>query len=229
MHSTRSTRCNQQDSSCVSSQLPALVQGSDVFICVYSGSPNVQVVGISGLSFTQGSISVASIIASNPDAVTAVSQYTMAAGTNTPAAQGSMIHSKMRSEFFVSPTPAPLVANGFAILSFGRRLHMVPLPRILQQGNTTTGDFDVTLNLTPAAAPVSKSWTSKTALMIAVLASVLTLLIMAATFLIYKRRYPRGARRCEGTLTKADSGEGNETEDGDDSHGAGGGKNVTIR
>ncbi len=209
-------RCNQQGS-CVSDSVSALVQGSDVFLCVYSGSANVQVVGIAGLTLTQGFVSIASIVASNPDAVTDVSQSLIAPSGSTPSIPGSIIHSKMRSEFFVAPTPAPVVVNGFAILPFQRRLHVVPLPRTLQQ--STTGDFNVTLSLTMAnaATPTSEGGDSTTVIIIAVVASAVAVLAVAAIFYACKRRYPGGRRK--GTEMKGNASRGNETDDGDNSDG----------
>ena len=103
-----------------------LVQGSDVFICVYSNTTDVQVAGISALTFRQGSFTISPIVNFTEDAITAVSV----------SAQGALIRSQMRSDFFAAADPGDMLAEGVAVLSFSaqgrRQLRVVSLSRMLQ-------------------------------------------------------------------------------------------------
>jgi hypothetical protein len=128
-----------------------LVQGSDVYICVYSESDGVQVAGISALTFQQGdTFSTVPIFNSTEDPLTAV----------FVSAQGALIRSQMRSGFFTTINPLPVEVNGVAVLSFsntgGRRLiRSVSYSRVLREAESS--DFNVTLGVQndPATTQVS--------------------------------------------------------------------------
>lgn len=118
-----------------------LVQGSDVFICVYSNTANVHVVGISELTFRQGVLAVSPIVNFTEDAITAVAV----------SSQGARIRSQMRSVFFLNSNPEVVVSEGVAVLSFAsqgnRLLRVFQLPRMLQQTESGSKDFNVTMVL----------------------------------------------------------------------------------
>ena len=118
-----------------------LAQGSDVFICVYSNSVDVQITGVSALNFYQGNLfGTMAIVNSTKDSFTAV----------TVSWQGALIRSQMRSEFFEETNPLPVDVEGVAELSFsaqgGRRLvRSVPLSRLLIESKSS--NFNVSLGL----------------------------------------------------------------------------------
>jgi hypothetical protein len=118
-----------------------LAQGSDVFICVYSNSVDVQIAGISALTFQQGDLfGTVAIVNSTEDSITAV----------TVSGQGALIRSQMRSEFFEETNPLPVDVEGVAVLSFaaqgGRRLvRSVALSRLLSESKSS--DFNVAVGL----------------------------------------------------------------------------------
>ena len=116
-----------------------LVQGSDVFICVYSNTTDVQVAGISALTFRQGSFTISPIVNFTEDAITAVSV----------SAQGALIRSQMRSDFFTAADPGDVLAEGVAVLSFaaqgGRQLRAISISRMLQGTNPGLKYFSVTM------------------------------------------------------------------------------------
>ena len=118
-----------------------LVQGSDVFICVYSNTTDVQVAGISALTFRQGSFTISPIVNFTEDAITAVSV----------SAQGALIRSQMRSDFFAAADPGDMLAEGVAVLSFSaqgrRQLRVVSISRMMQESALEPKDFGVTMGL----------------------------------------------------------------------------------
>ena len=130
-----------------------LAQGSDVFICVYSESVDVQIAGISALAFNQANLfGTLAIVNSTEDAVTAV----------TVSGKGALIRSQMRSEFFDEINPLPVDVEGVAVLSFasgqnapsGRRLiRSVALSRVLSESKTS--DFNVAVGLQGNEVPVT--------------------------------------------------------------------------
>ena len=96
-----------------------LSQGSDVYICVWSNSTNVEVSAIEALTFTQGSFNTTVISGGTEDALTAVLQV----------GEKAVIRSQLVSDFFNVSNPANVLASGEAILNFtdtsrlrGRRL-----------------------------------------------------------------------------------------------------------
>jgi hypothetical protein len=81
--------------------------GSDVYICVHSHTPGVQVIGISELIFRQGTYSVSPITNPTEDILTTVSY----------SDEGALIRSQLRSQFFSSPEPDNFLVEGIAVLS----------------------------------------------------------------------------------------------------------------
>ncbi len=207
--------CSQQGS-CFFDPLPALVQGSDVFICIFSTSSGIGVFAISELTFSQNGLSVASIHNFLPDAVTAVSQFEITAENGiTPAIQGIMVHSKMRAEFFNSSVPAPVNVAGSAVISFQRRLHVVPLARMIQQQGASTASFKFALHLRTSHAMPGDEGNSKKFIIAASAASLVAVLVLAVTFFHSHRYLARGARRLKEMEKKDNASQRSETDDGE--------------
>jgi hypothetical protein len=129
-----------------------LVQGDDVFVCVFSTNTNVSVTGIQSFSLIQGdeSLVVDAVIDSVEDDLTLV----------TLLPNMAVIRSQMISEFFAVDDPEDISAQGVAFLSLvsssSIRYLRVPVDyshiRALEKDET---GFDVIVTLASSTAGVS--------------------------------------------------------------------------
>lgn len=131
-----------------------LTQGSDVFICVETTAPNVEIAQVRQVRFIQGTFNVTPVVDGVADALSEV----------TVDGKLARIRYQMISAFFEEANPDDVVANGLVLLSFtddsGRRLlrsaKIVPwVPRDLEDSNE---EFKVQLAL--AASEDSSSATA---------------------------------------------------------------------
>lgn len=92
-----------------------LKPGSSVYLCLMSAAANVEIVGIDALTFSQGSMSVRSVVNGTEDPFTSVAFIDKKA----------LIRHQTRSFFFDMVDPDNVVAEGFALIGFtngnGRR------------------------------------------------------------------------------------------------------------
>lgn len=127
-----------------------LVQGDDVFICIYTDSVGIEISMIEELSFSQGSISISAIENNTADALSTIQKL----GTMVVA------RSQLRSLFFDTPEPDNLVVNGRALITFvnesvsNRNLH-VTNTRIMQKSFENQEDVGFGLNLILAPRSLS--------------------------------------------------------------------------
>lgn len=105
---------------CDSSGVPTsaiLTQGSDVYLCIETTAPNVEIADVRELAMSQGGVVVTTpIVAGDEDALTEV----------TVNGKEATIQYQIISAFFVDPNPDDIVATGSVLLAFtdddGRRL-----------------------------------------------------------------------------------------------------------
>jgi hypothetical protein len=106
-----------------------LTQGSNVYICVETTTPNLEIAEVRDLVLTQGAFNVTPVVDGVPDALSVV----------LINGKQASIRYQMISAFFRDPDPEDVIANGAVLLAFtddsGRRqLHSVKLvPRVLVQ------------------------------------------------------------------------------------------------
>ena len=87
-----------------------LVQGADVFICVFTpADSDIVISAVEELDFNQGTFSVAAVNNSVSDALTAVSLF----------GKTAVIRTQLRSEFFDATNPANMTAVGNVSIRFG--------------------------------------------------------------------------------------------------------------
>ena len=87
-----------------------LVQGADVFICVFTPTDSdIVISAVEELDFKQGSFSVAAVNNSVSDALTTVSLF----------GKTAVIRTQLRSEFFDATNPANMTAVGNVSIRFG--------------------------------------------------------------------------------------------------------------
>ena len=87
-----------------------LVQGDDVFICVFTpADSDIVISAVEELDFTQGSFSVAAVNNSMTDALTTVSLL----------GKTAVIRTQLRSEFFDATNPSNMTAMGKVSVRFG--------------------------------------------------------------------------------------------------------------
>jgi hypothetical protein len=113
------TACQCDEASVCVPEGTLLTQGEDVFICVETEAPDVEIERIQSLRMNQGTFDQFPIINGVEGPLTSVS-YT----TNRKEAS---IRYQLISRFFEDPTPQSIIANGTALLAFtdntgGRRL-----------------------------------------------------------------------------------------------------------
>jgi hypothetical protein len=86
-----------------------LVQGADVFICVFTpADSDIVISAVEELDFNQGTFSVAAVNNSVSDALTAVSLF----------GKTAVIRTQLRSEFFDATNPANMTAVGNVSIRF---------------------------------------------------------------------------------------------------------------
>ena len=87
-----------------------LVQGDDVFICVFAPPDSeIEISDVEELTFNQGSFFIAAVLNSTSDALTAVSLF----------GKTAVIRSQLPSELFDATNPANLTAVGAVSIRFG--------------------------------------------------------------------------------------------------------------
>lgn len=124
-----------------------LTQGSDVYICVETTAPNMEIAQVRELRFTQGVFSVSPVVDGVADALSKVFY----------AGKEVSIRYQMISTFFEDPNPADVIASGSVLLAFTdesrrRQLRLVKLvPRALQK-KTEEDVFKVTMTLAASDA-----------------------------------------------------------------------------
>ena len=129
-----------------------LVQGDDLFVCVFSTSTNISVAGIQSFSLIQGneSLVVDAVVDSVEDDLTLV----------TILPNWAIIRSQMISAFFAVENPEDVSARGVVVLSLvssssNRRLRVpVDCSNIRALEKDETG-FDVIVSLASSSAGVS--------------------------------------------------------------------------
>jgi hypothetical protein len=106
-----------------------LTQGSDVYICVETTAPNLEIAQVRELRFTQGVFSVTPVVDGVAHALSEVFY----------AGKEASIRYQMISTFFEDPNPADVIATGTVLLAFSdeggrRQLRSVKLvPRALHE------------------------------------------------------------------------------------------------
>jgi hypothetical protein len=120
------TACQCDESfTCVNT---TLTQGSDVFICVETTAPNVEIAQVREVRFTQGAFIVTPVVDGVADALSEV----------TVDGKQAIIRYQMISAFFEEASPDDVIADGLVLLSFTddsgtRHLHSAKIvPRALQ-------------------------------------------------------------------------------------------------
>jgi hypothetical protein len=103
-----------------------LTQGSDVYICVETTAPNVEIAEIRELTMTQGAFNTTPIVGGIEDPLTQV----------TIVDKEATIRYQIISQFFADPFPDDIVATGSVLLAFtddsGSRFlrHAKVLPKV---------------------------------------------------------------------------------------------------
>jgi hypothetical protein len=126
-----------------------LTQGSDVYICVETTAPNLEIAEVRELRFTQGVFSVTPVVDGVADALSEIFY----------AGKEASIRYQMISTFFEDPNPADVIASGAVMLAFSdesgrRQLRSVKLvPRGLQE-KEGENVFQVRMALAASSASV---------------------------------------------------------------------------
>jgi hypothetical protein len=125
---------------CISESAPAIVQGSNVLICIETLSLGVEIGGVEELDFTQGALSIAAVHNRSWNDLTEC--YLL--GTK------AVCRSQLQSAFFSGTSPQDVVASGVISLRFSDNNRKLLFRRSLQGDQNETSsraDFQVTMSL----------------------------------------------------------------------------------
>jgi hypothetical protein len=123
---------------CIADPAPALVQGSDVYICIETLSPDTEIAIVEELDFEQGALTIAAVHNSTWNGLTECYFFGVKA----------VCRSQLQSAFFSSSSPQDVVATGFIALTFVNGGNRKLLTRSLQdEDQSGSASFQVTMSL----------------------------------------------------------------------------------